>query len=175
MFTDISISSDLNSSFNDFLSKANASLGVGFSLFVLQVSVYFCFPVQYRMNAWTLNEVNNKLTIYYPVRRNINGWHRHTSKPPTPLPYPGYQRISSAPTDRCSEGWRHERRLDRNRKLRVKNLRYPGYYTISTASKLALCLGAKIVKSAMTKGGKNMAWPFLLFALKKVRVPYLRL
>lgn len=51
MFTDISISSDLNSSFNDFLSKANASLGVGFSLFVLQVSVYFCFPVQYRMNA----------------------------------------------------------------------------------------------------------------------------
>lgn len=36
MFTDISISSDLNSSFNDFLSKANASLGVGFSLFVLQ-------------------------------------------------------------------------------------------------------------------------------------------
>ena len=51
MFTDISISSDLNSSFNDFLSKANASLGVGFSLFVLQVSVYFCFPVQYRMNV----------------------------------------------------------------------------------------------------------------------------
>ena len=41
MFTDISISSDLNSSFNDFLSKANASLGVGFSLFVLQVSAYF--------------------------------------------------------------------------------------------------------------------------------------
>jgi len=36
MFTDISISSDLNSSFNDFLSKANASLGVSFSLFVLQ-------------------------------------------------------------------------------------------------------------------------------------------
>ena len=120
MFTDISISSDLNSSFNDFLSKANASLGVGFSLFVLQVSVYFCFPVQYRMNAWTLNEVNSKLTIYYPVRRNINGWHRHTSKPPTPLPYPGYQRISSAPTDRYSEGRRHERRLDQNRKLRVK-------------------------------------------------------
>ena len=55
MFTDISISSDLNSSFNDFLSKANASLGVGFSLFVLQVSVYFRvyfhFPVQYRLNA----------------------------------------------------------------------------------------------------------------------------
>ncbi|XP_068715782.1 cullin-2-like [Montipora foliosa] len=36
MFTDISISADLNSEFNDFLSNANASLGVGFSLFVLQ-------------------------------------------------------------------------------------------------------------------------------------------
>lgn len=36
MFTDISISSDLNSSFSDFLSQANSSLGVGFSLFVLQ-------------------------------------------------------------------------------------------------------------------------------------------
>ena len=37
MFTDISISSDLNSSFNDFLSNANVCLGVGFTLFVLQV------------------------------------------------------------------------------------------------------------------------------------------
>lgn len=36
MFTDISISSDLNSSFLDFLSNANVSLGVGFTLFVLQ-------------------------------------------------------------------------------------------------------------------------------------------
>lgn len=36
MFTDISISSDLNSSFNDFLSNTNASLGVSFTLFVLQ-------------------------------------------------------------------------------------------------------------------------------------------
>ena len=40
MFTDISISSDLNSSFNDFLSNADVSLGVGFTLFVLQVSYY---------------------------------------------------------------------------------------------------------------------------------------
>jgi len=99
-------------------------------------------------------KVNSKLKIYYPIRRNINGWHRHTSKPPTLLPYPWYQRNSSAPTDRCPEGRRHERRLDRNRKLRVKSLWYTGYYTISTSSKLALCLGAKIVKSAMTRGGK---------------------
>ena len=38
MFTDISISSDLNSSFNDFLSNAEVSLGVTFTLFVLQVN-----------------------------------------------------------------------------------------------------------------------------------------
>lgn len=42
MFTDISISSDLNSSFLDFLSNANVSLGVGFTLFVLQVSLSWC-------------------------------------------------------------------------------------------------------------------------------------
>jgi len=42
MFTDISISSDLNSSFSDFLSNANVSLGVGFTLFVLQVSLPWC-------------------------------------------------------------------------------------------------------------------------------------
>ncbi|XP_022795965.1 cullin-2-like [Stylophora pistillata] len=41
MFTDISISSDLNSSFNDFLSNTNASLGVSFSLFVLQRILIF--------------------------------------------------------------------------------------------------------------------------------------
>ena len=98
-------------------------------------------------------KVNSKLKLYYPVRRNINGWHRHTSKPPAPLPYSGYQRISFALTDRCSDGRSHERRLDRNWKLCVKNLWYPGYYTISTASKLALRLGPKIVKSAITKGG----------------------
>jgi len=39
MFTDISISTDLNSSFNDFLSNANVYLGLGFTLFVLQVSL----------------------------------------------------------------------------------------------------------------------------------------
>ena len=38
MFTDMSISSDLNSSFNDFLSHSNVDLGVNFSLLVLQVS-----------------------------------------------------------------------------------------------------------------------------------------
>lgn len=41
MFTDISISTDLNSSFNDFLSNANVYLGLGFTLFVLQVSLSY--------------------------------------------------------------------------------------------------------------------------------------
>ena len=97
MFTDISISSDLNSSFNDFLSKANASLGVGFSLFVLQVSVYF--PVQYRINAWALNKVNSnkKWMLRCGGTLNSQGFaqvYQETSYScfSKPLCYPGYQR-----------------------------------------------------------------------------------
>ena len=37
MFTDMTISSDLNSKFDDFLSKESLSLGVNFSILVLQV------------------------------------------------------------------------------------------------------------------------------------------
>ena len=55
MFTDISISSDLNSSFIDFLSNANVSLGVGFTLFVLQVSLSWCY----------LSKLHFILTLYF--------------------------------------------------------------------------------------------------------------
>ena len=41
MFTDMSISSDLNNSFTDFLSSSKTNLGINFSLLVLTVSDLF--------------------------------------------------------------------------------------------------------------------------------------
>lgn len=38
MFTDISVSTDLNNKFNAFLRKDNIDLGINFSIYVLQVS-----------------------------------------------------------------------------------------------------------------------------------------
>ena len=39
MFTDMSISADLNNKFSDFTTKEKIDLGVNFSILVLQVSV----------------------------------------------------------------------------------------------------------------------------------------
>lgn len=43
MFTDISVSSDLNNKFNTYLKDESLELGINFSIYVLQVSVYFHF------------------------------------------------------------------------------------------------------------------------------------
>jgi cullin 2 len=40
MFTDMSISSDLNNKFSDFMKKEEHELGVNFSILVLQVGIY---------------------------------------------------------------------------------------------------------------------------------------
>lgn len=37
MFTDISVSGDLNNQFNEFLKKDSIELGINFSIYVLQV------------------------------------------------------------------------------------------------------------------------------------------
>lgn len=38
MFTDVSVSSDLNNKFNDYLTKEGVKLPINFSIMVLQVS-----------------------------------------------------------------------------------------------------------------------------------------
>ena len=45
MFTDMSISADLNSSFSDFLTRTGVDLGQSFSLLVLQVCHLYCVAV----------------------------------------------------------------------------------------------------------------------------------
>jgi hypothetical protein len=37
MFTDMSVSSDLNNKFNNFLKMDNIDLGISFSIYILQV------------------------------------------------------------------------------------------------------------------------------------------
>lgn len=39
MFTDVSVSQDLNNKFNDYLYKKGITLGISFNMLVLQVSV----------------------------------------------------------------------------------------------------------------------------------------
>ena len=43
MFTDMSISADLNNKFSDFTTKENIDLGVNFSILVLQVGTLLYF------------------------------------------------------------------------------------------------------------------------------------
>lgn len=41
MFTDISVSNDLNNKFQAFLKRDNVDLGVNFSIYVLQVCLFY--------------------------------------------------------------------------------------------------------------------------------------
>ena len=43
MFTDMTISADLNAKFTNYLKSSNATLGINFSLLILQVQYYFKF------------------------------------------------------------------------------------------------------------------------------------
>jgi len=57
MFTDMTISTDLNSKFDDFLKKEDIGLGVNFSILVLQVG-----------------QGNNKLGLMVFLSQSCNTW-----------------------------------------------------------------------------------------------------
>lgn len=66
MFTDISVSADLNNKFTAFLKKENIDLGINFSIYVLQAGAWplgqaivtpFALPQQLEKSVQTVSQI----------------------------------------------------------------------------------------------------------------------
>lgn len=132
-------------------------------------------------------KVNGKQKKNDPVRRNLKGWQRHTSKPPAVA-------LSNPCPTLVTRGFPLCRPTDVPKAdIKSEGLTKTGNYTFKVPgtqgiSQLASLPNKRVLRSKTSNKRHDEKWknaevlfrinmvsPFLLFSLKKVRVHYLRL